>query len=54
MSEENKNLLTEIKQYQLNLNKFSIGTIISFKYPDDYVEDAKKQKPQGRQGQIDK
>lgn len=44
MSEENKNLLTEIKQYELNLDKFSIGTIISFKYPDDYVEDAKKQK----------
>lgn len=30
MSEENKNLLTETKQYQLNLDKFSIGTIISF------------------------
>lgn len=52
MSEENKNLLTEIKQYQLNLDKFSIGTIISFKYPDYYVEDAEKQKEKTDEPEI--
>ena len=52
MSEENKNLLTEIKQYELNLDKFSIGTIISFKYPDYYVEDAKKQKEKTDEPEI--